>query len=246
MALTDRLKEARLANGFTQESLAHKIGVAKSTYTGYEKGHSEPSMLMLIRIMDTLGVDANFLLQDEIKARHENNATPDEMEKIVKKYRALDGHGKKMVDFTIEEETNRMMAASPQLASGDAETIQFSVTEYEDPMSAGTGQPAGYGYGTNLLLIKEPPRGTSYVAPIAGNSMEPTYHNGDRLFIQACYEINVGEIGIFFMDGQQWVKELGEGVLLSHNPKYEPRPMTEDIRCQGRVLGVCDESYFEA
>ena len=167
-------------------------------------------------------------------------------EKIVKKYRALDGHGKKMVDFTIEEETNRMMAASPQLASGDAEIIQFSVTEYEDPMSAGTGQPAGYGYGTNLLLIKEPPRGTSYVAPIAGNSMEPTYHNGDRLFIQACYEINVGEIGIFFMDGQQWVKELGEGVLLSHNPKYEPRPMTEDIRCQGRVLGVCDESYFEA
>ena len=246
MALTDRLKEARLANGFTQESLAHKIGVAKSTYTGYEKGHSEPSMLMLIRIMDTLGVDANFLLQDEIKARHENNATPDEMEKIVKKYRALDGHGKKMVDFTIEEGTNRMMAASPQLASGDAEIIQFSVTEYEDPMSAGTGQPAGYGYGTNLLLIKEPPRGTSYVAPIAGNSMEPTYHNGDRLFIQACYEINVGEIGIFFMDGQQWVKELGEGVLLSHNPKYEPRPMTEDIRCQGRVLGVCDESYFEA
>ena len=47
------------------------------------------------------------------------------------------------------------------------------------------------------------------------------------------------------MDGQQWVKELGEGVLLSHNPDYEPRPMTEGIRCQGRVLGVCDDTYFE-
>lgn len=245
MALTDRLKQARLASNLTQEVLARKIGVAKSTYTGYEKGHSEPNMLMLIRIMDVLGVDANFLLQDEIKERHENNATPDEMEKIVKKYRALDGHGKKMVDFTIAEETSRMQAAVSQQSSEEAEVIQFSVPEYEDPMSAGTGQPAGYGYGTNLLLIKEPPRGTSYVAPIAGDSMEPTYHDGDRLFIQACYDIHVGEVGVFYMDGQQWVKELGEGVLLSHNPDYEPRPMTGGIRCQGRVLGVCDDTYFE-
>lgn len=51
-------------------------------------------------------------------------------------------------------------------------------------------------------------------------------------------------IGIFFMDGQMWLKELGDGVLLSHNPKYPPRPMTDDVRCQGLVLGVCDESYL--
>ena len=31
---------------------------------------------------------------------------------------------------------------------------------------------------------------------------------------------------------------------LSHNPKYPPRPMTDDVRCQGLVLGVCDESYL--
>ena len=47
------------------------------------------------------------------------------------------------------------------------------------------------------------------------------------------------------MDGQQWVKKLGDGVLLPHNPEYELRPMTEDIRCPCLVLGVCDESYFE-
>ena len=36
----------------------------------------------------------------------------------------------------------------------------------------------------------------------------------------------------------------GDGVMISHNTNYPPRPMTEDIRCQGLVLGVCDESYF--
>lgn len=244
MSLHDRIKEARTNQGLTQTELGNIIGVAKTTISGYEKNH-EPTVAQLSLLAKVLNVSVSFLLQDEIHEHHENNATPDEMEKIVKKYRALDGHGKKMVDFTIEEETNRMMATSPQQASEDTEIIQFSVTEYDDPMSAGTGQPAGYGYGTNLLLIKEPPRGTSYVAPIAGDSMEPTYHDGDRLFIQACYDIHVGEVGVFYMDGQQWVKELGEGVLLSHNPDYEPRPMTGGIRCQGRVLGVCDDTYFE-
>lgn len=55
----------------------------------------------------------------------------------------------------------------------------------------------------------------------------------------------MGQIGVFLMDGQLWVKELGDGVLISHSPAYPPRPMTDDVRCQGLVLGVCDESYFE-
>ena len=37
MAFNERLKEARIACGLTQEQLAIKIGVAKSTVTGYEK-----------------------------------------------------------------------------------------------------------------------------------------------------------------------------------------------------------------
>ena len=37
MAFIDRLKEARLQKGFTQEQIAEKIGVAKSTYTGDER-----------------------------------------------------------------------------------------------------------------------------------------------------------------------------------------------------------------
>ena len=56
-------------------------------------------------------------------------------------------------------------------------------------------------------------------------------------------EIAVGQIGVFFMDGRQWLKELGDGVLISHNPAYAPIPMRDDIHCQGLVLGVCDESY---
>ena len=37
----------------------------------------------------------------------EDSATPQEMERLVKKYRDLDEHGRKLVDFTLEEEWDR-------------------------------------------------------------------------------------------------------------------------------------------
>ena len=94
-------------------------------------------------------------------------------------------------------------------------------------------------------MTKRPPRSSSFVAPVSGDSMEPTFHDGDKLFIRICEEIEPGQIGVFYMDGQMYVKELGDTALISHNPDYDPIPMQDDIRCQGLVLGVCDESYFE-
>lgn len=257
MALTDRMKEARTRKGLTQEKLAREIGVAKSTYTGYEKGNSEPNMLVLSRIMKALDVDANFLFQDDVAAFREIHATPDEMEHLVKKYRSLDDYGKEAVDNVLDVEWRRCKEEEDKKKKLDEvkkqrekmeaaeEMVYFITPGFLSPMSAGTGQPAGSEYPENYRLIKEPPRGTSYIAPISGDSMEPTFHDGDKLFIRACTEINTGQIGVFYMDGQQWVKELGDGVLLSHNPKYDPKEITEDCRCQGLVLGVCDESYFE-
>ena len=117
---------------------------------------------------------------------------------------------------------------------------------YFQPMSAGTGQEATQEYPEDFTLTKRPPRGTSYIARVRGDSMEPDYHNGDLVFVHATVDIQPGQVGTFFMDGQMWIKELGDGELISRNPQYGPRPMTENVRCQGLVLGVCDKSYFES
>lgn len=105
MAFADRLKEARLKKGYTQEQIAEKVGVAKSTYTGYEKGNREPNVYTIGKLLEELSVDANFLWQDETTFPFE--LTYDEMEHLVKKYRGLDPHGKEMVDFTLEKEYER-------------------------------------------------------------------------------------------------------------------------------------------
>nr|DAM81746.1 MAG TPA: Repressor protein CI [Caudoviricetes sp.] len=101
MSISDRIKEARLNSGLTQEQLAKLIGVAKTTVTGYEKGTSEPNIETLGKIMDALKVDANYLYQDvtDFPVR----VTYIEMQHI-NKYRELDEHGKEVIKYMVDKE----------------------------------------------------------------------------------------------------------------------------------------------
>ena len=124
MAFKDRLKEARLSKKLTQEQVAKQIGVAKSTFTVYEKGNSEPNMLNISKIMEVLNVDANFLFQDEVKKTAQIFANIEEKE-ILEKYRALDAHGKEMVDFTLSKEWERSIELSEQATTGKENIIEM-------------------------------------------------------------------------------------------------------------------------
>lgn len=70
--------------------------------------------------------------------------------------------------------------------------------------------------------------------------MEPTFHNGDKVFVAKRDVIDQGDIGIFVVNGDAFIKELGNKCLISHNKAYKPIPLlpTDSIYCCGRVLGV--------
>lgn len=73
---------------------------------------------------------------------------------------------------------------------------------------------------------------------ISGDSMEPTFHDGDDLLVEYTQEIEPGEIGIFVVAGEGFVKEYQPDGLHSHNPKYRTiHPFDDDnFRCVARVL----------
>lgn len=77
MALEDRIKEARKNNGLTQQQAANMIGVAKSTWAGYESGNSTPDIDKIVKIMDVLGVDANYLWQDYKQEETKKSPAPE-------------------------------------------------------------------------------------------------------------------------------------------------------------------------
>lgn len=259
MSVGSRMKERRESLGMTQVQLAELLGVTKGAIGNYETDANSPKASILYKVFEVLKCDANYLFKDEIRERREYTASPHEMEHLVKKYRLLDPYGKEAVDGVLDVESRRC-EADRQAKQAKAATLrenreQMEVAEetacfilpyYLHPSSAGTGEYSDGDEWEELTMTKRPPRGASYVIRVHGDSMEPTYYDGDKVFVRAGADVRPGQIGIFIMGREQYIKELGDGVLISHNPdpRYSPRPMAEGTICQGLVLGVCDESYF--
>lgn len=59
-----RLKQFRVACGLTQEQIADKLNINRTTYTKYETGVSEPSLDLLGRIVSIFGTDYNSVLSE--------------------------------------------------------------------------------------------------------------------------------------------------------------------------------------
>lgn len=110
MGIGYRIKEARERMGLTQTELGALIGVTGSAITNYEKETSHPKEQIIYKLMETLNVDANYLFQDAVKIKkQQNDVTLAEYDHI-NKYRALDDHGREMVDFTLTKEWERSTA----------------------------------------------------------------------------------------------------------------------------------------
>lgn len=64
----DVLRQLRIKAGMSQEELANKLGLAKSTISMYESGSREPSLEILEAIADIFNVDMNTLTDSKKSA----------------------------------------------------------------------------------------------------------------------------------------------------------------------------------
>ena len=58
----NRIRELREANGWTQTQLGKRIGVAKTTITGYEREDRQPTPATICALCDLFGCTADYLL----------------------------------------------------------------------------------------------------------------------------------------------------------------------------------------
>lgn len=115
---------------------------------------------------------------------------------------------------------------------------------YRTAASAGTGS---YLFeDTPVEYVNVPKTDTTsvadYILEVRGNSMEPKFYDGDCVLIRQAERIYEGQIGIFILNGESYIKKMGQGELISLNSAYSPIRLHEydDIRCAGRVLGTID------
>lgn len=79
--------------------------------------------------------------------------------------------------------------------------------------------------------------GADFIAGVNGDSMEPTFKDGDLVYVERRQIIDIGDIGLFILNNECYIKEAGEEGLISHNPEYDIIPGTDQIQCIGKVLG---------
>lgn len=236
MSFAARLREAREKRGFTQQAVADMLGISKSTYSGYETGKREPDVFKIKALSEALSISADVLIGAKVVSAT-SHFSKEEFEHI-KKYRVLDTHGKKVVDHVLNDEYDRMTHIESREEKGHMTYISL----YDLAVSAGTGEPLGDTYYSTKLEIptEQVPESAHCCLRVNGDSMEPAYKDGDIVFIQRLDEsVRVGEIGVFSLNGEGYMKRLGRKELESLNPKYNPILIREfdDLRCFGRVLG---------
>ena len=227
----ERIKAARTNKNLTQGEFAKLIGAkSASVVSSWEMGVAKPDCERLAAICQVLGVTPDNLLGFQSDAYTTSEIS------VIHKYRALDDRGRTVVNNILNTEYEIVCAAVQK-----KKTRVIRLDYYTMPASAGTGTFLDSEEAIDIFVPEcAEAEEADFVLSVSGDSMEPTFHDGDKIYISKQDAINVGEIGIFVINGDAYVKELGNGKLISHNEKYKPITLKSDdsIFCCGRVLGV--------
>lgn len=221
------------------------IGAKHNSISNWENDQNRPDPTVLETLCHVLEVTANYLLlgEEDTDPVPAQQISEDEWT-VLHKYRRLDFEGRAAIHALLD------FANLPQEADASYSTKRSPALELVSGMissqsaAAGTGTYLDQGFFEPIQLLKNnlTARAAFYV-PVAGDSMEPRYHDGDILVVENT-AVHRGDIGIFTLDGRGYVKILGDGNLLSLNPGYAPIPMEEDIICNGKVIGTLDPSWI--
>ena len=230
------LKTKRLEKRLTLEQVGEIVGVGKSTVRKWENGMIENmgrdkivalSKALDISPLDILGID-----------KPQESTTKQILDSVFSKLE--EPRQDKVVAYAKSEldEQNKVTEIADY-------QIEKEYPYYDDAVSAGTGQYIGTSQRETITLPVE--FDADYVVPVNGDSMEPEYHDGDYIFIESTVNLNDGEIGVFELYGDTYVKQLiledDHAYLHSLNKKYKDMLVDadSDFRVLGRVVGRYSE-----
>lgn len=137
--ISDKLKEIREKTGMNKKEFADYLGVKYTTYNNYEVGSREPASDFLIMISKKFDISIDYImgLSEEKEKSYHYQLKSCEYEHI-KKYRLLDAHGKKIVDFVLNEESERSKANQKKEDSQETEVVlEDEDSEYMELVARG-------------------------------------------------------------------------------------------------------------
>lgn len=232
-----------------QKELGIKMG--KSTLSQYVNGVQSPDQHRIYLLSKTLEVSEPWLMGYDVEKKRipdsERNSISNEQPEILPIYNKLEEQRQeKVLNYAkeqLEEQENSNIISIFNKPQDDEDYI----TDYvEGLVAAGRGIFQDDNLHMEVRLrANDVPNEYDTIAKVAGDSMEPLIEDNDLLFIKITSQVDVNDIGIFQVNGKNFVKKLkrdydGSWYLQSLNNSYEEIHLTEndDIRTIGEVVDI--------
>ena len=230
MTFGETLATCRKARGLSQVELAERLTalgceVSNQAVSKWEKELTQPNARQFLTLCDVLEVED---IRGEFSGGEGGLLA------------GLNREGRQKVQEYIRllRESGRF-AVRPR--EGEVVALR-TLPLYSLAVSAGTGQ---FLDGEDYEMVEvgaEVPEGSNFGVRVAGDSMEPRFHNGQTVWVRQQRSLMTGEIGIFLYDGNAYLKQLiardGAVALHSLNPRYEDIRVSValPLRVLGKVL----------
>ncbi|EGR93512.1 S24 family peptidase [Streptococcus oralis] len=257
---SERLKQLMSERNLKQVEILEKslpyqkelgIRMGKSTLSQYVNGVQSPDQHRIYLLSKTLEVSEPWLMGYDVEKKrvpdNERNSTSNEQPEILPIYDKLEKPRQEKVLSYAKDQLEEQESTNIISIFNKSQDDEDYITDYVEGLVAA-------GHGTfqedNLhmevrLRANDVPNEYDTIAKVAGDSMEPLIEDNDLLFIKVTSQVDINSIGIFQVNGKNFVKKLkrdydGSWYLQSLNSGYEEIHLTEndDIRTIGEVVSV--------
>ncbi|HEK7081054.1 TPA: helix-turn-helix domain-containing protein [Staphylococcus aureus] len=231
-----RLKQIMSERKISQSELSRRTGIGRNSISDYLNGKYEAKQDKVFELAKALNVNEAWLMGFDISKNRkiENNDITSIYSKLTPPRQS---NVLKYATNQLEEQNND----SDNLVDFNSYIQEKSEVDIYGCASAGIGERL-----YNEPISKEFVRGYVPAHDIAlkvnGDSMEPLFKNGQIIFIEKSHTIKDGQIGVFIINGDAYVKKVyvedNRLTLVSLNKKYKDLYFydNESVRLVGKVI----------
>ena len=233
------IQELRKSKKMSTAEVAAAVGLKPRTYVSYETEEREPNLTVVNALADFYGVTTDYLL-----GREDKN---DPIANIAAQYGLAPAAKAVLAAYLYMNDSERAALLSTVKRFADAaeqpNRPTMIIRRHINKAAA------GFGYGLengdefeDIEVIRtDEAEQADFAVEVDGDSMTPTYNDGDIVLIQLTPDIPVGEVGLFVQNGKGYIKRKGEKYLISDNTAYPNiYPKDGEITAVGRVIGIAE------
>lgn len=248
-----RIEQVRRRLDMSMEEFGNRIGISRASVSRLERGINNPAQRTIMLIAEKFGISERWLRNGIGEMIAPAPSTDDLVSTLAAEYSLTDEDRlilKAFLNLSAADRKAFLRFGQELVKLQDAEELPHP---WEDivPASIGIfrylGRPSA-GSGNDIfdekerIQIADTPlsRKADYVLQVDGESMEPDYQDGDNVLIKTGSDVEVGQVGVWRVGDEVYIKQRQPDRLHSLNPAFPDIPIDGEVHCYGLVIGKAE------